>query len=201
MTQEEWARSLLSKLGIKATTANVSALMAWMRAEGGNWNNTAHFNPLNTTQSMPGASSMNSVGVKAYTSWDQGFDATVKTLQNGHYGGILSAMKSGTAKEIVSAIVNSVWGTKTISLSGVKVTGKSGSADTSSDSGGGGILSWPADMIRFFSGTTDAVASSAEFFAAFFKPSTYIRIGAGFLGILFLTLGIITIGMSAVKEN
>lgn len=205
MTQEEWARQLLSRLGIKATTANVTALIAWARAEGGHWNNTAHYNPLNTTQSAPGATSMNSVGVKAYTSWDQGFDATVKTLQNGHYTNILSALKSGTAKDIVQAVVNSVWGTKTISLSGVSVTGKSsGSTDTASSSssggGGGGLLSWPSEIVDFFRGTTDAITSTAEFFAAFFKPSTYIRIGAGWFGFLFITAGIIALGMSASKE-
>jgi len=203
MTQEEWARQLLSRLGIKATNANVGALMAWARAEGGHWNNTAHYNPLNTTQSMPGATSMNSVGVKAYSSWDQGFDATVKTLQNGHYAAILSALKSGSAKDIVQAVVNSVWGTKTISLSGVKVTGKSsGSTDTASSSSGGGsgLLSWPGEIVDFFRGTTDAITSTAEFFAAFFKPSTYIRIGAGWFGFLFIIAGIIALGMSAAKE-
>lgn len=201
MTQEEWARQLLSKLGIKATNTNVAALMAWMRAEGGHWNNTAHYNPLNTTQSMPGASSMNSVGVKAYTSWDQGFDATVKTLQNGHYPAILTALKTGSAKEIVQAVVNSVWGTKTISLSGIKVTGKSsGSGGSSSSSSSGGLLSFPGEIVSFFTGATDAVTSTAEFFAAFFKPSTYIRIGAGFGGFLFIMLGLIALGMSAAKE-
>lgn len=201
MTQEEWARKLLDKLGIKATNANVSALMAWMRAEGGHWNNTAHYNPLNTTQSAPGATSMNSVGVKAYTSWDQGFDATVKTLTNGHYSSILAALKSGSAKEIVHAVVNSVWGTKTISLSGVKVTGKSSGSggDSSSSSSSGGLLSFPGEIVSFFTGATDAVTSTAEFFAAFFKPSTYIRIGAGFGGFLFIMLGLIALGMSAAK--
>ena len=47
MTQEEWAKELLSRLGIKATTPNVTALVAWAKAEGGHWNNTARFNPLN----------------------------------------------------------------------------------------------------------------------------------------------------------
>ena len=205
MTQEEWARELLSRLGIKATTANVTALLAWARAEGGHWNNTARFNPLNTTQPATGAINMNSVGVKSYVSWDQGFDATVKTLENGHYQSILAALKSGTAKDIVSAVVSSVWGTKSISLSGVKVTGKgSGSTGTSpsSDSGGGGggLLSWPGEIVSFFRGTTDAITSTAEFFAAFFKPATYIRIGAGYFGFLFIIAGIIALGMSAAKE-
>ncbi len=202
MTQDEWARQLLAKLGIKATAANVTAVKAWMLAEGGNWNNTAKFNPLNTTQDMPGAFRINSVGVKSYVSWDQGFDATVKTLKNGHYSAILSALKGGSAKDIVKAVVNSVWGTKHISLDGVtaSATPPKGSSSSGSSSSDGGILSWPGNIIDFFSGTTDAITSTAEFFAAFFKPSTYVRIGAGWFGFLFIIAGIIALGMSAAKE-
>lgn len=124
MTREEWARALLGRLGYSASKSNVTALLAWMRAEGGNWNNSAHFNPLNTTQRMSGSSSMNSVGVQSYTSWDQGLAATVKTLRNGYYGGILSALSSGnSANAVANAVVSSPWGTKSIPLSGITVTG------------------------------------------------------------------------------
>lgn len=100
--------------------------MAWMRAEGGHWHNNATYNPLNTTQRMSGASSMNSVGVKAYTSWDQGLQATVITLQNGYYGNILSALQSGaSAQSVANAVVGSPWGTKNISINGISVTGAS----------------------------------------------------------------------------
>lgn len=126
MTPEQWARALLARLGYRATNANVTAIMAWARAEGGHWNNSAHYNPLNTTQRMSGATSMNSVGVKAYTSWEQGLQATVITLRNGYYGQILNALKSGgSAQSVASAVVNSPWGTKNISVSGITVTGQS----------------------------------------------------------------------------
>lgn len=126
MTPEQWARALLQRLGYKQTNANVTALMAWMRAEGGHWNNSAHYNPLNTTQKMSGATSMNSVGVKSYTSWEQGLQATVITLRNGYYGAILSQLKSGgSAQGVANAVVNSPWGTKHISVSGITVTGQS----------------------------------------------------------------------------
>lgn len=107
MTQEQWARALLARLGYKATTAAVTAVLAWMRAEGGNWNNSARYNPLNTTQRMSGSSSMNSVGVQAYRSWDQGLDATVKTLKNGYYGPILHALQGSSAQAVANAVVNS----------------------------------------------------------------------------------------------
>lgn len=136
MTPEQWARALLQRLGYKATNGNITAIMAWMRAEGGHWNNSAHYNPLNTTQKMSGASSMNSVGVKSYTSWDQGLQATVITLRNGYYGSILSALKSGgSASSVANAVVNSPWGTKHISVSGITITGQS--IPTGLTSGGG----------------------------------------------------------------
>ena len=93
--QQTWAQQLLKSLGVPVTDANVQSLVKWENKEGGNWNNTASYNPLNTTQNEPGAKSMNSVGVKAYTSWQQGFQATVETLKNGYYPDILAALMSG----------------------------------------------------------------------------------------------------------
>jgi hypothetical protein len=81
-------------------------------AEGGHWYNTAYFNPLNTTQGMPGATSMNSVGVKAYSSWAVGLRATVITLHNGFYDGILAALRRGEdAQAVADAVAASPWGT------------------------------------------------------------------------------------------
>jgi peptidoglycan hydrolase CwlO-like protein len=111
-TPESWARTLLSRCGLPVTSQNVKAIVAWEMAEGGNWANSAHYNPLNTTMSEPGATSINSVGVKAYTSWDQGFDATIATLNNGCYGVIISALKAGNnAQAVADAVGASPWGT------------------------------------------------------------------------------------------
>ncbi|MGW5978767.1 hypothetical protein ACWFMH_19645, partial [Bacillus altitudinis] len=114
-----WAQKLLGLLGVPVSQTNVDALVAWQKAEGGHWNNPDRYNPLNTTQSAPGAVSTNSHGVKSYVSWDQGLTATVKTLTNGLYGGILDALKRGdSAESVVSAVTRSPWGTKSISLGG-----------------------------------------------------------------------------------
>jgi peptidoglycan hydrolase CwlO-like protein len=107
-----WARALLTRLGMPLTADNIAAIVAWETAEGGHWHNTAHYNPLNTTQPMPGATAMNSVGVKSYVSWQQGFDATVITLHNGYYGGILAALRKGDdALAVARAVGASPWGT------------------------------------------------------------------------------------------
>ena len=107
----QFATSLLKGLGIAPNANNVKAIQAWAQAEGGHWHNTASYNPLNTTQGAAGASSMNKVGVKAYKDWAQGLQATLQTLNNGRYGNILQALKSGSAYDIAHAIANSPWGT------------------------------------------------------------------------------------------
>lgn len=111
-TPQTFAEALLERLGMPVTPSNMQAMTAWMRAEGGNWNNSARFNPLNTTQDEPGSTTMNSVGVRSYDSWQQGLDATVQTLQNGRYGGILNALKAGDSSQAVAdAVAASPWGT------------------------------------------------------------------------------------------
>ena len=107
-----WARALPTQLGMPETTDNLAAITAWEMAEGGHWYNGAHFNPLNTTQPEPGAVAMNSVGVKAYVNWAQGFRATITTLRNGLYGGILAALSKGDdALAVAHAVAASPWGT------------------------------------------------------------------------------------------
>ena len=111
-TQLTWAQALLVAMRLPVTADNVAAVTAWEMAEGGHWYNTAYYNPLNTTQSMPGATVFNSVGVKAYTSWKQGLQATVITLKNGYYGGIIEALRRGNDSTAVAAAVGaSPWGT------------------------------------------------------------------------------------------
>ena len=111
-TQVTWAKALLQALNMPVTVQNVAAVTAWEMAEGGHWYNVAHYNPLNTTWRMPGATSMNSVGVKAYRSWEQGFQATILTLHNGLYGDILGALERGDdAQAVADAVAASPWGT------------------------------------------------------------------------------------------
>lgn len=95
-TPQWFARQVLKGLGLPVTTANVNWLTAWESREGGHWENTAQYNPLNTTLAMPGSSTMNGVGVRVYTSWQQGIEATVKTLAESRYSDIRSALHTGS---------------------------------------------------------------------------------------------------------
>lgn len=109
---ERWASSLLKRLNIRENPENLRMLVGWAKAEGGHFHNNAKYNVLNTTQSEPGAGNAGSQGnIKVYRNWDQGLKATVQTLRNGRYGGILHALKSGSVDDFVGAIGSSPWGT------------------------------------------------------------------------------------------
>lgn len=141
VTQKSWAVALLHGLGAPLTKANIQAIVGWENAEGGNWGNSATFNPLNTTQ-VPASGSYGNTGtqgnIKAYSSWKQGLDATIATLRNGQYGSILSALKAGNNPNAVAgAIGSSPWGTNgglvSQTISGATITGNVGA--------GGSVLS------------------------------------------------------------
>ena len=114
VTPQSFAEEVLTRLGITPTKTNVSNFVAWEKAEGGNWNNTAAYNPLNTTLKLPGSGATGTQGnIGVYTSWQQGVEATVETLQNGDYGNILQALqKSQGWVSFASAVDRSSWGTK-----------------------------------------------------------------------------------------
>jgi len=119
-TPVTWAKALLKTLAMPVTTDDLAAIIAWELAEGGHWYNSARYNPLNTTWRMPGATSMNSVGVKAYLSWGQGLAATVNTLHNGLYEGILAALRTGNdAQAVADAVGASPWGTNSFNVAGL----------------------------------------------------------------------------------
>lgn len=135
-TPTTFAQALLATIGEPVTDANVQVVTAWESAEGGNWHNTAHFNPLNTTLVEPGSYTVNDAGVRAYSSWDQGLQATASTLQEGAYQGIRDALAGGQdAQGVANAILQSPWGTQSLSLgSGTLNGGSGGSTATQADS-------------------------------------------------------------------
>ena len=111
-TPASWAAALLTAAGWPRTSCNLGAITAWEGAEGGNWANAARFSPLDTTQREPGSWAMNGAGVQAYTSWAEGFRATLTTLANGSYGAILAALAAGdSAQAVADAVAASPWGT------------------------------------------------------------------------------------------
>ncbi len=107
-SDDDFYKEILKRIGAPISNNNMLYLYAWRQAEGGH----ALYNPFNTTQKAPSATNYNSVGVKNYTSLEQGLNATVATLQNGRYDGIINSLReSKTPKETVDALIESPWGT------------------------------------------------------------------------------------------
>jgi murein DD-endopeptidase MepM/ murein hydrolase activator NlpD len=107
-TPADFSRALLAALGDPNSGPNVQAINAWQAAEGG----FVHLNPLNTTQPAAGATIWNSVGVRTYPDWKTAIRATVQTLKNGQYRGVLAALKGGNnAAAVAHAVGASPWGT------------------------------------------------------------------------------------------
>jgi hypothetical protein len=94
-SQTQWIDSLLTALGAPTTGPNVNSIVNWMAHEEptSDWNHAN--NPMNTTENEPGATAINGVGVKQYSSLTEGLDATVTTLENGNYGDILLQLRAG----------------------------------------------------------------------------------------------------------
>lgn len=119
VTRSSWAESVLKAAGWPTSSDNIKALAGWATAEGGAGpqfgvaNNTANYNPLNTTQSEPGAASTGVQGnIKSYTSWAQGVEATITTLKNGSYANIIKSLEAGNdAAAVAKAVGESPWGT------------------------------------------------------------------------------------------
>lgn len=137
--QQAWAKDFLTRIGAPTSEANIKALNTWMRAEGRGWStklNRATYNPLNTTLDRPGAISFNDVGVKAYTSYEQGMEATLATLLGNKadtrgYTAIINALKNDAGvSEILNAINNSGWRTGEVGGAGAYTTFPKGGATT-----------------------------------------------------------------------
>ena len=111
-TPATWAAAFIGALGDQDTPCNQAAIVAWEAAEGGNWDNTAQYNPLDTTMPEPGSWPMNSVGVQAYPAWQEGMQANLSAITNGLYGPVLSALQAGdSAQAVANAVGSSPWGT------------------------------------------------------------------------------------------
>ena len=105
-SREDFAAAVIKGLGGTPTPQSISNMLMWEGKEGGNWSNTAKFNPLNTSYQEQGSTNFNTgkpgSGVQAYLSWQQGVDATIKTLTGAHaadrgYTNIVKSLTSGGA--------------------------------------------------------------------------------------------------------
>lgn len=113
-TRGQWATDLLVMLGNMSIEADTLFFaVGWTTAET-LADSGAKYNLLNTTQPAPDATDFNSVHVKNYTSYREGIQDTVWTLQNGFYPHLSKALEtndiaalSGPSPEILAEL--NVW--------------------------------------------------------------------------------------------
>lgn len=117
--QTQFAAAVLKGIGAPVTSKNIAGFIGWAKAEGGdNWTRN---NPLNTTESLGATGTINSAGVKRYPTFQAGVAATVKTLRNGRYNGIIGAFKKNNPMAMPADELNT-WGTGSLTYQTMKQT-------------------------------------------------------------------------------
>lgn len=107
MSGYDWRGLLLEALSAPLSQVNVDALQWWADSEGmPSWEN----NWLATTIGGYGGYPVNSAGVKAYPTVQDGVDATAATLRGGAYSGVVTNLQYGNSlSDIWSAVNASPW--------------------------------------------------------------------------------------------
>jgi hypothetical protein len=209
--QSRWsyASDVLGAVNAPGSQPNIIALLAWMKAEGG----SAKFNPMNTTQTAPGATDYNSAGVKNYTSWNQGVNATASTLQNGSYGDVLAALRGNRGPQAVAqAVGRSPWGTNG-QLMGQVAAGwgnGSGAGVIQALGYGGSSVAGVGSSIGVgdipivggaIQGAVSATTSVASFLGALTERNTWLRIAEIVAGLALGLGGLFLLGRILIAEQ
>lgn len=106
-----WAEALANDLGNPAPAPEtIQWINAWIQAEG----TAATYNPLATSQPMPGSTRFNEDNVQEYLSIEDGIAATVITLQSDHagYADIAEGIRTNDIQRAQSGLERSPWGTQ-----------------------------------------------------------------------------------------
>lgn len=88
-------RAVLADLGVPRSRANRDSLAAWFPREFPSWPPAAENNPMATTMTATGSTVFNSAGVRNYPTSREGAQVTAQTLDNGHYPGMIAALRAG----------------------------------------------------------------------------------------------------------
>lgn len=110
-TRAGWASAFLAADSLPETACNLSAVIAWETREGGGFGNQAAFNALNVNPGPDaGWPGREAIGAWAFPTAADGLLYTVRTLNNGYYGGIIAALRAGnSAQAVCNAIMASPW--------------------------------------------------------------------------------------------
>lgn len=211
-----FAGDVLDAIGVTTSgqdgQANIVTMLAWQKAEG----TSAKFNPYATTQREQGSTTLpgNSSGVQEYTSWHDGVAATATTLQNGSYGAILQALRSGAgAQAVAQAVGRSPWGTNGQLMGqvaagwgngrGAGVIQSIGYGGSSVPGAGGGSIGVGDIPIvgGVVNGITSTATSVASFLGALTERSTWLRIAEIVAGLALGLGGLFLLGRILIAEQ
>lgn len=198
--EQHFAEAVLQGVGVKPTEESLSKMLNWMRAEGGNWKNSAKYNPLNTTLALPGAGNTGAQGnIKVYKSWEQGVDATVKTLNGSQYGEIRKALGSGGWEPFATAVNQSPWGTKlnaepsTEAESGLFGILEGKIPGFSKEGGTEGAATGALEKVNPVNAIKSAGEALGEIVDVLTSPDTWLRVAEGIGGMILLAVGLKTL--------
>lgn len=96
-----WMPNVLVLIGAPVSIKNKKFMFGWWQWEGGNGGPkgniapSAKYNWLNSMTPVLGSTNFNSQGVQNYPTWPSGLYATVKTLKDPKYAGLVAALKTG----------------------------------------------------------------------------------------------------------
>lgn len=122
-----WAIIFLKALLGSATSNNIVSMVAWQHGE----NTNAQYNPLATTEPWPGSTDFNNNNgypVRNFAIPDDGFNATIKTITNGRYGGVMAGLQSDSLPEVTLGHFNggpsggsdlNTWGTGSLAYQNI----------------------------------------------------------------------------------
>jgi len=113
--REQWAVDLLARLGNTQPSADTLAMVVeWTIAEDGGDGALARNNALNTTLCLPGrmTGAINgdgACGVQGYATWEDGIEATARTLEQQNFSAIRAALLLNDAEGARAALWASGW--------------------------------------------------------------------------------------------
>jgi len=120
MTPELFSSEVLHRLNLPITSNTIRGLVAFAYQEGGHTNG-ARFNPFNTMRGTPTgdkdilsvnfATGKPGAGVQSFKNWDDGLEATVRTLSQTNMRPIVDVLRANAPPaEIIAKIAASDWG-------------------------------------------------------------------------------------------
>ena len=180
-SKQKWAVDFLAQIGNShPDPLTIGFVWGWTQMESGAQDSCgADYNPLNTTQKMPGSTPLpgNSAGVQMFVSYDQGLQANAMVLKNGLYPTLLAALAQNNDTALAGPDVAgdlSVW-----------VSGRRSPVDTSYVSGilslmrehagsipMAGLVLNSKGMIANFIPVSQFEAGETEFACGFFAGAT-----------------------------